>query len=166
MGDCMNVSIGCGMRKPKGFIGIDIRAYEGVDHVMNIGTEKLPFEDESVSFIESDNVYEHLYPEELFHSINECWRVLDAKGCLLIKVPKAGTPAYYIHPDHKIQFIEDSFGFFQVPADGKDPHGYLNGRFWHVQIVEQDNDQAIWAKLYPNKPNGTFEYKEIEYGDK
>ena len=164
------LDIGCGYKKPEGsseieWVGLDIRDFPGVDHVLNIGKDKFPIEDNSVDFIQSIHVFEHLYPEELFHCIEECWRVLKPQGKIHIEVPKAGTPAYYIHPDHKIQYVEDTFGFFQVPGNerNEDPHGYLKG-FWHVDVLkDHDNKQAVHVDMYPNKPEGKFPYVEVKH---
>jgi len=154
----IHLDIGCGMRKADGWIGLDIRQYKGVDHVLNIGSDAFPLPDDSCIEIKAIHVLEHLYPQELFHCMEEAWRVCNPKGSFYIEVPKAGTPAYYIHPDHKIQFVADTFGFFNVPSD-LDVHGYLNG-FWHVAV--EDLEQSIQATLYPNKPNGKYPYKEVK----
>lgn len=154
------VDLGCGMRKREGFAGIDIRDYPGVDYVLNIGKNRLPFASDSVSEIVSDNTFEHLYPEELFFAMEECFRVLKPSGFMTVAVPKAGTTAYFINPDHKIQFTQDTFGFFQVPAGGKDPNGYLKG-FWHIEPITQPNPEAIWVNMHPNKPGGKYPYVEV-----
>lgn len=154
------LDIGCGKRKAGGWFGVDIRHYDGVDKVMDIGSEKLPFKNNSVDEIKSIHVFEHLTPEKLFFCMEECFRVLKPKGKLHVEVPKAGTPAYYIHPDHRIQFVADTFGFFQVPSEGVDHHGYLKG-FWHVGVLPDSPEEAIHVDMYPNKPNGTFDYEEV-----
>lgn len=158
----MKINLGGGMKKMEGWVNVDIRPFPQVDYVLDIGKDKLPFEDNSVYEIFADNVYEHLTPDQLFFSIEECFRVLKPKGFLTVAVPKAGTKAFYIHPDHKIQFIEDTFGFFQVPDNPrhKDPHGYLKG-FWNVTIIDQPNPEAVWVKMYPNKPGGEYPYVEV-----
>lgn len=158
----IRVDIGCGLKKPEGFIGIDVRDFPGVDYVMNVGKEKLPFKDNSVDVITSIHVFEHFYPEELFFCIEECFRVLKPTGFLHIEVPKAGTRAYYIHPDHKLQFTEDTFGFFQVPGneEHRDPHGYLTG-FWHIQMLLNDNPEAISVNLFPNKQGGRYPFVKV-----
>lgn len=155
----MKVDLGCGKRKRQGFIGIDIRKFKGVDFVLDLEKADLPFPDDFVDLIVADHLFEHFTPDGLFHCIDECWRVLKPKGFLYVKVPKAGTKAFYLHPDHKIQFIEDTFGFFQVPA-GKDPHGYLK-YFWHINILKSENPEAIRVRMYPNKKGGKFKYKEV-----
>lgn len=157
----MKLDIGCGMRKADGWVGIDIRQYKGVDHVLNIGKDPYPFEDDTFDEIKAIHVLEHLYPEELFHCVEECWRVCKPSGFFYIEVPKAMTPAYFAHPDHKIQFTRDTFAFFQVPAD-TDWHGYLKG-FWHVGAEEKP--QAIHVTMYPNKEGGKFPYKKVKRYD-
>jgi len=156
------LNLGCGMKKKKGFVGIDIRPFEGVDHVLDVGKDKLPFEDNSIRYILADHLLEHLYPEQLFYCIEECWRVLKPTGVLHVRVPKAGTQAWFLDPDHKIHFTKDTFGFFLPPATGKDPRGYLKG-FWHLNFIKQSNPEAIEVKMYPNKVGiKKYEYKSID----
>lgn len=156
----LRVSLGCGNRS-HGLIGIDRRPFKPVDYILDVEKDLLPFDNDSVEYIEAIHLFEHLTPEGLFHCVDECWRVLEPLGYLHIAVPKAGTPAYYAHPDHKIQFIEDTFAFWQVPAEGRDAHGYLK-YFWHVQIVE---DECSWDQIvvnqYPNKIGGRWNFVPI-----
>ena len=163
-GKKIRVELGCGMRKPVDTFGIDIRDYKSVDLVANVGKESMQFPDDSVEEIRSIHLFEHMYPDELFYCIEECWRIPTPSGTLHVEVPLAGTLAYYIHPDHKIQFVQDTFGFFQVPAGGIDPHGYLKV-FWHVGIRHNSNPENITAQLHPNKPGGKFEYVEVTRRD-
>jgi SAM-dependent methyltransferase len=157
----IKLDIGCGLRKFEGFIGIDSRKQPGVDVVMNVELDPLPYKVDTVDEIRAYHVFEHLRPEGLFHLLDECGRVLKPTGLLNVEVPRWGTPAYLINPDHKIGFVEDTFGFFQVPADGMDAHGYLK-HFWHVQINKCDNPEAINVTLYPNKPGGKFPHVKIK----
>jgi predicted SAM-dependent methyltransferase len=145
----IKVDLGCGMRKAGGWIGIDIRKFEGVDYVMDIGKDKLPFEDNSVDEMKAIHVLEHLYSEQLFFFIDEAYRVLKPTGFFHIEVPIFGTLAWRLHPDHKMQWTKDMVGFFQVPAD-IDHHGYLKG-FWHIEFLESNNIEALHFNLFPNK---------------
>ncbi len=161
----INVDLGCGMKKPgsnaaEKWIGVDIRQFDGVDYVLDVGKDRLPFEDDSVNIIRASHLLEHLYSEQLFFCVDECWRVLKPAGEFQISVPKWGTKAWLVHPDHKMHFVEDTFGFFQVPSGGMDPHGYLKG-FWHVSVQKSSNPEAIDVVMYPNKPGGRFEYVQI-----
>ena len=161
-GDTLNVDLGCGMNKKIGYIGIDIRPFEGVDLVLDLGRDKLPFEDNSVMEFLAGHLFEHFTPEALFWCLEECWRCLRPDGHLFLSVPRAGTRGWYAHPDHRIHFTEDTFTFFQVPAGGKDPHGYLK-HFWHVAIQKSVNPEDVVVIMYPNKKgNPSYPYQEVE----
>lgn len=156
------LDLGCGKRKTKGWVGVDIRPFDGVDHVFDVGKDVFPFEDNSVDKIRAVHLFEHLYPEQLFFCVDECFRVLKPEGYLAIDVPKAGTRAYYAHPDHKIQFTQDTFGFFMVPDNrgNVDPHGYLKG-FWRLEFMPCENPEVIVVQMHPNKPGGKFPFVEV-----
>ncbi len=157
--------LGSGPNIHPGYINIDAVAFPGVDHVMYLGKDKFPYEDDSVDEIRAENIMEHLGwndTEDYFmKTMDECWRVLKPTGILHIVVPEFPADTAIMHPEHRRFFVKNSFGFFQVPADGVDPHGYLKG-FWHVQIHHELGDNMlIYADLHPNKPGGKFPYKEI-----
>lgn len=160
----MKLDIGCGMRKHRGYIGIDRIAYKGVDRILDVGVQPLPFADNSVEEILADNIYEHLNSEQLIFSIEECFRVLKPDGFLYVKVPIFGTKAWLIHPDHKMHWTADMFGFFTVPDNEGtvDPHGYLQG-FWHLEFIDDPDKpgEALWVKMYPNKPGSPKGYKKV-----
>jgi SAM-dependent methyltransferase len=156
------VVLGCAFRKPKGAIGIDIRPFEGVDHVLDLEKDILPFEDNSIDVIKSDHIFEHLGDGFLF-CIDECFRVLKPTGVLEISVPNFPGKGALIHPDHKRFFIPDTFGFFHVPSDGIDVHGYLKG-FWHIDHIEF-TDENIACNMTPNKPGGKYNYVKVKRKD-
>jgi len=155
------VDIGCGRKKLPGYIGIDIRKFDEVDHVLNIEKDRFPFEDNSVDAINAEQILEHL-GDGLLHCINECWRILKPKGFFRITVPCFPNGVALIHPDHKRFFVQDPFGFYQVPAGDVDPHGYLEGKFWHVHNINEEGCEIIEVVMVPNKPEGFYQYKEIE----
>lgn len=157
----LNLDLGCGMRKgisgpTDTWIGIDVRPYKGVDYVLDAGKDPYPLKDNSVDFIRSIHLFEHFNSDEFFHAMEECWRILKPDGTLHVEVPRAGTRAFYIHPDHKLQFTEDTFGFFQVPDNEGhiDSHGYLKG-FWYVDVEPNPNPEAVHVNMNPNKKGAT-----------
>ena len=156
----VKVNIGCGYRNPEGWIGVDIRKFDGVDIICDVGKDKFPFDDNSVDEIVASELFEHFNVDQLFHCLDECWRTLKPSGTLQVIVPKAGTGAWYAHPDHKMHFIEDSFAFYQVPLNGIDMHGYLT-HFWYVSVKKEGED-FISAVFSPNKENNpNFPYVPV-----
>lgn len=159
----LRLDIGCGLKKEAGWKGIDIRKYPGIDHVMNVGKDPLPYDDDSIDEIKTIHMLEHLYREELFYFIEECWRVLKLQGFLHIEVPKANTLADLINPDHVSHFVEETFGYWQVPGnpEHKDPHGGVVKHHWHIEIIPQENPENISLNMHPNKIGGKYPYVKV-----
>ena len=83
--------LGCGSHKIEGWenhdMDVDLRAW-------------LPFENDSVDFIFSEHVVEHLRPFEAWHYFEECFRILKRGGLVRTTVPDItqvwdnGNPEY------------------------------------------------------------------------
>lgn len=161
----MKLYLGSGPNIKEGYINCDARTFPGVDKVFYVGKDPFPFQDDTVDEILAENFCEHLgwndTEDYMVNMINECFRILKPFGKLKIAVPHFPGGPSLMHPEHRRFFIRDSFSFYQVPADGIDPHGYLNG-FWHVQIDEKRTDDLmLYVIMTPNKPGNEFPYKEI-----
>jgi len=156
------VVLGCGFVKSPGTIGIDIRPFKGVDYVLDIEKDHLPFKDNSIDKIKAIHIFEHLGDGFLF-CMEECWRVLKPKGILCIDVPNFPDKEAIMHPDHKRFFIPETFSFFHVPVQGIDQHGYLKG-FWHIYSIRHTK-RNINCELTPNKPKGIYPYVKIKRRD-
>jgi ubiquinone/menaquinone biosynthesis C-methylase UbiE len=66
----IKLDIGCGGHKKAGCIGIDVMALPGVDQVLDLTVQKLPFADQTVSYIFSSHFFEHvLEPNLIFPEI-------------------------------------------------------------------------------------------------
>jgi predicted SAM-dependent methyltransferase len=100
------LNIGCGPDIKVGFDGVDKLDF-GQKYIVDIQTQVLPVEDNSVDEILCMHVLEHLN-DPLF-AINEFWRVLSPDGKLTIIVPhrENNKRAYVI--DHTRYFDEYSF---------------------------------------------------------
>ena len=80
------IDIGCGMthQKCSNCIGIDVNPNYNPDILHNCD-EGLPFDDNSISFINSDNSLEHL--KNPYFVLSECYRVLVNGGEMRLVVP-------------------------------------------------------------------------------
>ena len=171
-------------RKLEGYITIDARPFPGVDHVLDLTKDPLPFPDNSFRVIRAHDALEHIR-DGFTELMDECWRVLAPGGEFDIFVPRFPAPSAIMHPDHWRYFIsmEDaepfaralaplllgqqqrlfcvhSWSFFMAPAGGVDPHGYLKG-FWHL-VSQRDVDSHLYVTLTPNKRGGRFPYVEVK----
>lgn len=91
----VRLDIGCGMRKKEGFHGIDCRKFDGVDTVMNAGTDPWPWATDSVEEAHASHFVEHLSAHERIHFANELHRVLVPGGKALIITPNWSSARAY-----------------------------------------------------------------------
>ena len=97
----IKVDIGCGSRKREGCIGLDRIAFEGVDRVLEIGTERWPFKDASVDEAYTCHFLEHLTSVERVHFCNELQRILVKGGKCQVIVPHWASCRAYGDPTHQ-----------------------------------------------------------------
>jgi hypothetical protein len=82
----LKLDLGCGKHKKEGFLGVDQRAFEGVDMVTDLKTV-WPWADGSVEEIHMSHVLEHFTGPERVHIFNEMYRVLVKDGKATITTP-------------------------------------------------------------------------------
>lgn len=80
------IDIGCGAKKKKGAIGIDIQKGPGVDHVVDLTKDPLPFEDNTVDYVYSSHFLEHL-PHPVKRILSEISRVCKPEGKIELWTP-------------------------------------------------------------------------------
>lgn len=90
----MKLDLGCGPNKKEGFIGVDCRAFPGVDVVADL-TKPWPWQDETVEEVHCSHMIEHLTAPERIAFVNELYRVLKKGAKATIIAPHwASTRAY------------------------------------------------------------------------
>jgi predicted SAM-dependent methyltransferase len=121
----LKIDIGCGSAKREGFVGIDYVAAPGVDHVIDVVREPLPFADNSVSFVHSSHVFEHVSdPSFLIHEIG---RVCADGARIEIITPYAFTDSAFVY-GHVAYMTEMPWTHFCVSH--RDSHmAMLRGRW-------------------------------------
>lgn len=91
----MKLDLGCGKAKREGFTGVDVLPFEGVDVVCNLGSDRWPWDDDSVDEVNASHFVEHLKPAERFHFANELHRVLKKGGKCQITTPHWSSARAY-----------------------------------------------------------------------
>ncbi|EGJ49367.1 class I SAM-dependent methyltransferase [Desulfocurvibacter africanus] len=113
------VDIGAGRRKLPGSISIDFSPFADVDYAIDLNTDPLPFDDNSVDYIHSSHCLEHLTLKGFMHVMHEIYRVLKPNGQCYIGAPYFSNPINWANPfhDNRICFNEHTFRFFSsVPT--------------------------------------------------
>jgi SAM-dependent methyltransferase len=158
----MKIDLGCGEKKKEGYIGLDQYAMSGVDHVLKIGTEIWPFENESVDEAYSNNFLEHLSnlngANERVHFFNELFRVLRPGAKAFIAIPHWNSNRYYGDPTHKEPFSE--FGVYYLNREwrlSQAPHTDIR---WNSNGYTCDFDSKLGYVLQAKFRNLNNEEKE------
>lgn len=115
--------------------------HDGADYKVNLETDDLPFENESVNNIYSSHCIEHVEPNRLRHLFAEMHRVLAVDGKIRIVVPC---------------FIKGVFYYFFLPS-------VLRGK-WFPRLNSNTPDTKMsrlssWFYTEVNKNNGTPGHK-------
>src|SRR5713226_6238945 len=82
----LKLDLGAGKHKKEGFLGVDRRAFEGVDVVTDL-TTVWPWADDSVEEIHMSHVLEHFTGPQRVHLFNEMYRVLIKGGKTTLITP-------------------------------------------------------------------------------
>ena len=81
------LDFGCGKHKREGFEGVDVRPFEGVDHVVDLGAQLWPWKEATVEEANASHFVEHLDSKQRVHFVNELCRVLIPGGKCTITTP-------------------------------------------------------------------------------
>lgn len=96
----MRLDLGSGNKKRPGFDAyIDIADF-GFNDIADFEKDDLPYKDNSINYIHSNQVIEHI--RDVKHILNECWRILKPGGTFEIIVPYykwdgASKPVHHQH---------------------------------------------------------------------
>jgi predicted SAM-dependent methyltransferase len=96
----MKINIGSGDRNYEGYIKIDYDLKNNPDYLLNLETQKLPFEDNSVDVVMAHHILEHL-GEGYFYCLQELYRVCKHGAIIDIHVPHHRHNYFYDDPTHR-----------------------------------------------------------------
>ena len=107
----MKLDLGCGKHKKEGFVGVDVFNFPGVDHVVDLGKGKLPFEDDTVDEVYANHFFEHLDIDDIVRLMSDIFRVCKNGAKVEIHTPHfSGDSNFYEF--HKTSFRYNSFREF------------------------------------------------------
>lgn len=139
--------LGCGNLRKDGYINIDNRELPSVDLVRDI-TKGLPFSDETIDEVYSENFMEHIPQSEVIFVMNEIWRVLKPGGIAHHMIPLAGTPNDFQDPTHLSRWHPDTFLYFTKDHKKNEYYGeYIKP--WNIELctVVEPKLHTIEVKL-------------------
>ncbi|MEQ8833811.1 MAG: class I SAM-dependent methyltransferase [Miltoncostaeaceae bacterium] len=140
----IGIDIGCGPNKAPGTQGIDVIPGPGVDHVMDLEKDPLPFEDDSVEYVFSSNTFEHIAN---YHWIllNELPRVMCDGARYELWMPRAFHNNMHVF-GHVTVWNEEPF--FHIARNHRDFWGRSLGATWDLtELVFQVDWRSFEAVL-------------------
>lgn len=96
----IKINIGGGYKRYDGFLNLDIDPYTKPDHVIDLETGVLPFENDSVTEVKAFHILEHI-GQGYFHLLQELYRVCHAGALIDIQVPHPFHEVYLNDPTHQ-----------------------------------------------------------------
>lgn len=140
------LNLGCGSTPKEGFINIDSRALPGVDLVRDV-LRGLPFDDNSVDSIYSENFLEHLPQSECIWMMNEMHRVLKPGGEAIHVVPLAGSTNFFQDPTHTAHWVQETFTYFTLGHARNLYYGGAIAPWRDVGIVGPNVNSVITVRM-------------------
>ena len=140
----MKLDIGCGPNKAEGFIGLDQHPFPGVDHVVRLGSERLPFDDATIEEARMSHFLEHLTAVERCQLLNELYRVMKLGAQCTVIVPHWASSRAYGDPTHQWPPIGEMFWYYVK-------------REWRMANAPH-TDKSVWPQGYDCDFDATWGY--------
>lgn len=167
------LQIGCGANILEGWLNADISLYvcrRGAIYMD--ASKKFPLPDNSIDYIYSEHIFEHLSYEQGLNMLKECHRVLKHNGVLRLATPNFQFLInLYLNPTKEInqKYIKWHSKLFLNKEIDKESPIYVINNFhtsWGHQIIYDYSTLSVlltrtkFKKVYPCKI-GLSEYNEL-----
>lgn len=150
----LKLDLGCGKNKAAGFLGVDVRAFEGVDVVCDLGVEKWPWKDGTVDEVNASHVVEHFTPKQRIHFVNELHRVLKPGAKATIVVPHWASCRAYGDLTHQWPPVSE-FWFYYLSKEWREQNAPHNDEY-------TCHFAATWGySVNPAHLNRNMEYQQF-----
>lgn len=107
----IKIDLGCGYKHVPGFLRIDGDMNCKPDYLVNLETDVLPFEDNSVSEVRATHILEHI-GEGFFHLLQEIYRVCEDGALVYIEVPHHLHITFFADPTHQRPITAEGLRLF------------------------------------------------------
>ena len=131
------LDLGCGNKKRKGTIGVDIGDHFDIDVKHDLNVMPYPFEDNSVDRVYIDNCLEHL--DNPLRVIEEIHRILKNGAYVKVIVPYFRSPSAFHDPTHKTHYTTQSFFYYDPSHVMCQRYKYTKAHFNVEKILFHEN---------------------------
>lgn len=147
----MRLNLGSGGKKLAGYVNVDSQPMEEPDVLCDLGSETWPWAENSVDSAVASHVLEHLTTKELFHFMQELYRVCKPEATIEILLPHPRHDIFLNDPTHQRPVTPGTIIMFS-----KEHHETLMSRgiqltpFWKYLGVDFYLDSDVKYTLDPS----------------
>jgi SAM-dependent methyltransferase len=152
------LDVGCGENKQKGYIGMDRRDVKGVDIVHDAEVFPWPLEDESCAVVIMSHLIEHIKPWLRIDVLNECWRILEHDGLLMIATPHAMSFGMSQDPTHIAPGWNEATPSYFDPGDPSHLYTIYRPKPWKVEKLAYDPRADLEVAFRKREDDVNFPY--------
>jgi 2-polyprenyl-3-methyl-5-hydroxy-6-metoxy-1,4-benzoquinol methylase len=140
--------LGCGNKPYKDAMNHDRDRYTpDIDVAWDLNLEQWPVEDNRYWMVIAEDVVEHL--DSFIHFMDECWRIIEPNGRLIVQVPRWDSENTWRDPTHKRGYHVDSFRYLDPDTFYGKKYGMYTDKKWRIEeLIDGDNILSI---LIPRK---------------
>jgi len=144
------VNLGCGLRHLQHVINVDRLPAVEPEVVCDFDREPLPFETDSIDYVCSVNVFEHLV--DLYHVVGEIWRVCKNGALFELVVPNAFALGAFGDPTHCRFWTVESAAYLNAKTYAFNTSWYTDDRFHFTcpagpTLIPEPGSQKIWEAV-------------------
>jgi SAM-dependent methyltransferase len=158
-----SLNVGCGAKKVKGAIGIDIRPWPEVDIVCNLNCYPWPFKEGIFEKVYCQDIIEHL--DDVVKTMQEIHRISKNGAKIVISTPHFSHPNSFRDPTHKWHFTIDSFDYFtkelKYPIYTKEKFKIIKKEF---KFRRKFGISALLARISPRRYEKYYAHRFPPYG--
>jgi hypothetical protein len=156
----LKIDLGCGPNKKQDHIGLDHIAFDGVDHALDLGSDRWPFDNGTVDEAYTSHFVEHLNAIGRIHFCNELFRVLVPAGKCTLIVPHWASCRAYGDPTHQWPPIGE-FWFYYLRREWREQNApHTDAKHW-PQGYACDFDATWGYGLNPTIASGNAEFQQF-----
>lgn len=164
----MKIDLGCGGKKVgPDWIGVDQYPMDGVDVVLNIGSDPWPWADDSVDEAYCSHFLEHLTnfggAWERVHFFNELGRVLKPGAKCTLIIPHWNSNRFYGDPTHCEPFSE--MGFYYLNREWRKSQAPHTDAEWNPAGYTCDLSATWGYAMHPSLMVRNQEYQQFALGN-
>jgi hypothetical protein len=156
----LKIDLGAGPNKKEGFVGLDQFEFDGIDHVLNLGSDPLPFGSGEVTEAHASHFVEHLDAIGRCHLFNELYRVMEPGAKMTMIVPHWGSSRAYGDPTHAWPPLGE-FWFYYLGREWRmanAPHTDKKHLPWGYDC----DFEATWGySMHPSLATRNAEYQQM-----